>query len=137
MNKLERWTQTINEFTARPGSGYLCWCPISRGENLRSCLLYKIGIDVDKYSLRVRLYFAPEDAKEAKDNRIFIFDFRPAEHLAVSLIDTRRDKMNTAEQIARVETGKFFRTNGLQPIEGVSELVEAITARTYYFNQWG
>ena len=45
--------------------------------------------------------------------------------------------MNTAEQIARVETGKVFRVNGLQPIEGVAELVEAITARTYYLNKWG
>lgn len=137
MSKLDRWTQTINEFTARPGNGFLCWCPINRGEHLRSCTLYKIGIDVNRHSLRLRLYFAPEDAKEAKENRIFIFDFRPAEYFPLSLIETRRDKMNAAEQIARVETGKFFRSNGLQPIEGVYELAEAITAKMYYLNRWG
>ena len=137
MNKLERWTRTINEYVDTHGEGYLCWCPINKGETLRSCKLYQIGIDINRHYMRLRLYFIPEGAKdEPKQDRLFIFDFRPALYLSCTLIETRRDKMREAEYIAHTETGKFFRINGLQPIEGVAELVEAITARFYFLNRF-
>lgn len=137
MNKLERWTRTINEYVDTRGEGYLCWCPINRGEYLRSCKLYQIGIDINRYYMRIRLYFIPEGAKdEPRQDRLFIFDFRPANCFVGCLIETQKDKLREAEYIAHTETQKFFRINGLQPIEGVAELVEAITARFYFLNRF-